>query len=108
MMNNLHVNSIRQSTDDFNRNELSSLTFNHTSTSPPMGVCAHPTNSRQPIRLVAGLIIEGGKLADRTDLFLIGNHRRAQRLWRIKFRLRRAGLPRYRIEKIIEAKRHEI
>lgn len=107
-MANSHCNHIRQSTDDFNRNELSSLTFNHTSTSPPMGVCAHPTNSRQPIRLVAGLIIEGGKLADRTDLFLIGNHRRAQKLRRLAFRLRRDGVARYRIEKIIEAKRHEI
>ena len=100
-----HFLSIRQPTDDFNVNQLSSLNFNHTSTSPPMGVCAHPTNSRQPIRLGEGRIIEGGKLADRTDLFLIGNHRRAQKLRRLKFRLRRAGLPRYRIEKIIEAMR---
>lgn len=108
MMAHSHVNSIRQSAGDFNINELSSLIFNLTATESSLGACGHRIKQEQPIRLVAGRHIEDGKLADPTDLFSTMITSRLHKIRRIKFRLRRAGLPRYRIEKIIEAKRHEI
>lgn len=62
-----HVNRFAPKAQTYQQKPLNVVNFNYTSTSPPMGVCARPTNSRQPIRLVAGSHIEGGKLADPTD-----------------------------------------
>ena len=107
MMAHYHVNSIRQSTDDFNGNELSRLLFNHdceayhslhsgeSQSEALLGVSSHD------LKTTATHV--GARRG-----FLGEAHRRAQKLRRLAFRLRRAGLPRYRIEKMIEAKRHEI